>query len=163
MDGKLDDEDREYLRLAVELSKGYHQARGRWPFGAVLVMDGEIAGQGVDQVVELHDPAAHAEVMALRTAGSATGKHMFEDSVLYSSSEPCPMCLAACYWALVPRIVFAATSYDTADYDMRDLAIYREFGLPPDFRSIRTDAGDDELRQDAVAVLKDWGGQLRRN
>lgn len=126
-------------------------------------MDGEIAGQGVNQVVELHDPAAHAEVMALRAAGAATGRHLFEDSVLYSSSEPCPMCLAACYWALVPRIVFAATASDTADCGMRDLAIYAEFGLPAERRSIREDASDDDLREDALRAVRDWTTQYRRS
>jgi guanine deaminase len=156
MRGMLDDDDRRYLRLAVELSKSYRQDGRRWPFGALLVLDGEIAGQGVNQVVELHDPAAHAEVMALRAAGAATGRHLFQDSVLYSSSEPCPMCLAACYWALVPRVVFAATSHDAADYGIRDLAIYTELGLPAEHRSIREDLSDDGLRHDAVAVFRDW-------
>ena len=162
MRGKLDEEDRRYLRQAVELSKGYEQDQRRWPFGAILVVDGKIAGQGTNQVVKLHDPTAHAEMMALRAAGAATGQHMFQDSVLYSSSEPCPMCLAACCWALVPRIVFGATSYDTADYGIRDLAIYTELGLPAEHRSIRADASDDDLRQDALAVVRDWTNRYRR-
>jgi guanine deaminase len=94
-------------------------------------LSGQIAGKGVNRVVELHDPAAHAEVMALRAAGSALGRHVFEDAVLYSSSEPCPMCLAACYWACVQRVVFAATSYDVAACGLQDLAIYEELKLPP--------------------------------
>lgn len=156
MRGRLDDEDRQYLQLAVELSKGYQQDRRRWPFGAILVMGGKITGRGVNQVVELRDPSAHAEVMALRSAGAATGGHMFQDSVLYSSSEPCPMCLAACCWALVPRIVFAATTYDIADCGMRDLAIYTELERPAGHRSIREEASDDDLREAALAVVRDW-------
>ncbi|HEY1626255.1 MAG TPA: nucleoside deaminase [Streptosporangiaceae bacterium] len=162
MHGTLDNEDRQYVRQAVELSKGYEQNQSRWPFGAILVMDGKVVGQGVNQVVELHDPAAHAEIMALRDAGAATGQHIFQDSVLYSSCEPCPMCLAACCWALVPRIVYAATSYDTADYGLRDRAIYDELALPPEHRSIRADASDEDLRQEAIAAVRDWTQRYRR-
>lgn len=103
MPGRLDQADRGYLQRAVELSRGYRDDQRRWPFGAIVVVGGQIAGQGVNRVVELHDPAAHAEIMALRAAGMALGRHVFEDAVLYSSSEPCPMCLAACYCGRSPR------------------------------------------------------------
>ena len=156
MSGKLDDDDRRYLRMAVELSRSYRDDARRWPFGAVLVSQGEILGQGFNQVVELRDPSAHAEIMALRTAGRALGRHVFEDSVLYSSSEPCPMCLAACYWASIPRIVFAATSRDLVEYDFQDLAIYTELGLPAGRRSMREDADEEGLRQDALMAVRDW-------
>jgi guanine deaminase len=156
MSGKLDDDDRRYLRMAVELSRSYRDDPRSWPFGAVLVREGKILGRGFNQVAELRDPSAHAEIMALRAAGRALGQHVFEDSVLYSSSEPCPMCLAACYWASIPRIVFAAATRDLADYDIRDLAIYTELGLPAERRSIREDAGEEELRQDALQAVRDW-------
>jgi guanine deaminase len=155
MPGKLDD-DRRYLRMAVELSRSYRDDPRRWPFGAVLVGKGKILGQGFNQVVELRDPSAHAEIMALRAAGRAVGRHVFEDSVLYSSGEPCPMCLAACYWASVSRIVFAATSHDLAEYDFQDLAIYGELGLPAESRSVREDAGEEVLRQDALMAVREW-------
>jgi guanine deaminase len=156
MSGKLDDDDRRYLRVAVELSRGYRDDPRRWPFGAVLVGQGKILGQGFNQVVELRDPSAHAEVMALRAAGRTLGRHVFEGSVLYSSGEPCPMCLAACYWASISRIVFAATSRDLAEYDFQDLAFYAELGLPAESRSMREDADDDELRQEALMAVRDW-------
>jgi guanine deaminase len=154
---ELDDDDRRFLRLAVELSRSYRDDQRRWPFGAVLVTDGKILGRGFNQVAELHDPAAHAEIMALRMAGRALGQHAFEGSVLYSSGEPCPMCLAACYWASVSRVVFAATSHDLAECGFRDLGIYRELGLPAEHRSIRQDAGEQEIRRDAVMALQAWG------
>jgi tRNA(Arg) A34 adenosine deaminase TadA len=156
MSGKLDDDDRRFLRLAVELSRSYRDDQRRWPFGALLVADGEIVAQGCNQVVDLHDPAAHAEIMALRAAGRTLGKHAFEGSVLYSSAEPCPMCLAACYWASVSRVVFAATSHDLAEWGFRDLAIYRELGLPAEHRSIREDADEKDLRQAAVSAVREW-------
>jgi guanine deaminase len=157
--GRLEETDRDYLQLAVELSRGYRDDQRRWPFGAIIVVGGQIAGKGVNRVVELHDPAAHAEVMALRAAGSALGRHVFEDAVLYSSSEPCPMCLAACYWACVQRVVFAATSYDVAACGLQDLAIYEELKLPAGRRSVHEDAGGDDLRHDATAELQDWARQ----
>jgi tRNA(Arg) A34 adenosine deaminase TadA len=150
------DDDRKFLRLAVELSRSYRDNPRRWPFGAVLVAGGEIVGQGFNQVEELHDPAAHAEIMALRAAGRALKRHVFNGSVLYSSAEPCPMCLAACYWASVPRVVFAATSYDLAERGFTDLAIYHELGLPPGYRSIREDANGEEFRKDAVMAVREW-------
>lgn len=156
MSGKLDDDDRRYLRMAVELSRSYRDDPRRWPFGAVLAGEGKILGQGYNQVVELRDPSAHAEIMALRAAGRTLGQHVFEDSVLYSSSEPCPMCLAACYWASVPRIVFAATSRDLAEYDVQDLAFYGQLGLPAERRSMREDADEGELRQDALTAVRGW-------
>jgi tRNA(Arg) A34 adenosine deaminase TadA len=94
--------------------------------------------------------------MALRAAGRTLGRHVFEDGVLYSSGEPCPMCLAACYWASVSRIVFAATSRDLAEYDFRDLAIYAELARPAQHRSMGEDADEEELRQAALVVVRDW-------
>src|ERR1700759_323162 len=156
MSGKLDDDDRRYLRMAVELSWSYRDDPRSWPFGAVLVREGKILGRGFNQVMELRDPSAHAEIMALRAAGRALGQHVFEDRVLYSSSQPCPMCLAACYWASIPRIVFAANSHDLAEFEFKDRAIYTELGLPAGDRSMREDSGEEELRQDALMVVRDW-------
>ena len=154
--GKLDDDDRKYLRVAVELSRSYRDDPRRWPFGAILVGQGKILGQGFNQVVELRDPSAHAEIMALRAAGRALGRHVFEDCVLYSSGEPCPMCLAACYWASIPRVVFAVTTHDLAEYDFQDLAIYAQLGQSAQSRLMREDADEEELRQDALTVVRDW-------
>jgi guanine deaminase len=156
MSGELDDDDRRYLRMAVELSLSYRDDPRRWPFGAVVVGQGKVIGRGFNQVVELRDPSAHAEVMALRAAGGALGRHALEDCVLYSSSEPCPMCLAACYWASVPRVVFAATSRDLAEYDFQDLAFYTELGLAAERRSMREDADGEEVRRAALLALQDW-------
>jgi tRNA(Arg) A34 adenosine deaminase TadA len=154
--GKLDDDDRKYLRVAVELSRSYRDDPRRWPFGAILVGQGKILGRGFNQVVELRDPSAHAEIMALRAAGRGLGRHVFEGCVLYSSGEPCPMCLAACYWASISRVVFAATSHDLAEYDFQDLAIYAQLAQPAQSRLMREDADEEELRQDALTVVRDW-------
>jgi guanine deaminase len=113
-------------------------------------------------VVELRDPTAHAEVMALRAAGRALGGHQFEGATLYSSSEPCPMCLAACYWASLDRVVFAATTYDVAACGIQDLAVYDELRLPAGSRALTEVAEGENLRQSARAVLRDWAGRCGR-
>jgi guanine deaminase len=156
MSAELDEDDRRYLRLAVELSSSYREHHRRWPFGAVLVSGDEIIGRGCNRVVELGDPSAHAEIMALRAAGQALGRHEFAGSVLYSSGEPCPMCLAACYWALVSRVVFAATTSDLAGHDFRDLAIYAQLARPAGERSIREVAAGAGMRDAALAAVRDW-------
>jgi len=159
MNAQLDDDDRNYLRLAVDLSRSHQGDRRRWPFGAVLVSGSKIIGRGVNRVAELGDPTAHAEIVALRAAGQALGRPEFADSVLYSSAEPCPMCLAACYWAAVARVVFAVTSRDLADAGIQDLAIYAQLAQPADLRSIREVAVGGDLREDALASVRDWAEQ----
>jgi guanine deaminase len=161
LSAKLDDADRQYLHLAVELSRGYRDDKRRWPFGAVVVTGGMIVGRGVNQVVELNDPTAHAEIMALRAATTTLRGHEINDGVLYSSAEPCPMCLAACYWARIPRIVFAATTRDVSLTGLDDLYVYAQLGSPAEHRSIREDHADDAQRTTAVAVLRDWAERSR--
>jgi len=156
----LDDADRRYLRRAIDISHYALLDEGKTPFGAVVVVDGKIVGEGASQVVELCDPTAHAEVMALRAAGSALRRHIFDDGVMYASSEPCPMCLIACYWARIPRVVYAATSYDVATYGFEDLQLYRELTLPQGKRTIQEDAAGDELREAAIAELRAWVSNL---
>ena len=162
MSGTLDDTDRRYLEMAVELSRGYLEDGRRWPFGAIVVADGGIVGRGVNQVVELRDPTAHAEVLALRAAGQALGTHELGNATLYSSSEPCPMCLAACYWARLYRVVFAATTRDVAANGLSDLAIYEQLRLPAESRSLSEISEGNELREQAVAALRDWAGRQPR-
>jgi guanine deaminase len=160
MPGKLDDADRRFLQRAIQISRRALEDEGKTPFGALVVIDGQIVGEGTSRVVELHDPTAHAEVMALRAAGKALGTHLFEDGVLYCSSEPCPMCLVACYWARLPRLVFAATSHDVATSGIEDFRPYRELTLQREQRSLREDTADGDLRQEAAAALRAWTDQL---
>jgi guanine deaminase len=159
MTAELSEEDQICLRTAVDLSRSYRNDRRRWPFGAVLVSRGEIVGRGSNQVEELHDPSAHAEIAALRAAGRSLGRHEFPGSVLYSSAEPCPMCLAACFWAAVSRVVFAATSRDLVGSGFQDLSIYAELAQPASLRSMPETGEEGELREDALAALREWAEQ----
>jgi tRNA(Arg) A34 adenosine deaminase TadA len=156
----LDDADRAFLQRAIDLSRHALLNEGKTPFGAVVVLDGEIAGEGTSQVVELCDPTAHAEVMALRAASTALGRHLIPGGIMYCSSEPCPMCLAACYWARLSRVVYAATSYDVATYGFEDLQFYRELARPGEERLIVEHAAGQDQRDEAVRGLREWTEKL---
>lgn len=160
MSSPLDARDQRYLRRAIDISRHALEAEGKTPFGALVVVADRIVGEGTSSVVELRDPSAHAEVIALRQAGTTLDRHLFEDGVLYCSSEPCPMCLTACYWARLPRIVYAATSHDVATHGFEDLQLYRELARPADQRSLREDAAGETLRGQAVSALGSWVSQL---
>lgn len=159
MQDTLDAADRQYLRLAVELSGGYRDDERRWPFGAIVVARGGVIGRGVNRVAELSDPTAHAEIMALRAAAAELRSYAIDDGVLYSSAEPCPMCLAASYWARITRIVFAATTRDVARNGFEDLSVYDQLRLPAERRSIREEPAGGALRAQAIDVLHDWQKQ----
>jgi guanine deaminase len=152
----LTDADKGFLLRAIDLSRSALEVRDTVPFAAVVVLDGEEIGRGTNRVVELLDPSAHAEIMALRDAAKKVRKYLLPGSVLYSSCEPCPMCLAACYWARVSRIVFGASSSQAAEHGFQDLAFYRELAAAPGQRSIPEISASDPLRAEAAAVLKRW-------
>lgn len=152
--------DEEFLNMAIEVSRRALEDEGKTPFGAILVIGGEVVAEGTSSVVELKDPTAHAEVMALRNAGSKLDRHLFEDGVMYASSEPCPMCLAACYWARVPRLVFGANSLDVATYGFEDLQFYRELASVNRDRSLQEVEAGEELRATARGVLQEWAALL---
>ena len=156
----LSETDQDFLRRAIDISRHALKDQGKTPFGAIVVVGEEIVGEGTSTVVELLDPSAHAEVMALRSAATRLQRHIIEDGTLYSSSEPCPMCLTACYWSRIPRVVFGATSYDVATYGFEDLQLYRELARPSDQRSIREDEADQSLRSEAADVLRAWAEEL---
>lgn len=159
-DGPLSQTDLRYLQRAIDISRHALEDGGNTPFGALVVVDGAIVGEGTSSVVKLNDPTAHAEVMALRASGQALGRHLFEDGVMYASSEPCPMCLVACYWARIPRLVYGAGSRDVATYGFEDLQLYRELTLSHDQRTLREDSADGDLKTDAISVLKAWADAL---
>lgn len=145
--------DAGFLREAIRLSRArMRQGRGG-PFGAVVVRDGAIVARGWNAVTSSLDPTAHAEIVAIRRACRRVGSFSLAGCVLYSSCEPCPMCLAAAYWARVERLVYAATRVDAARAGFDDAAIYREVPLAPEARSLPT---DQLLRSEAVAVLEEW-------
>ncbi len=144
--------DRRHLDAALEQAR--HSLRhGGGPFGCVVVRDGEVLATGQNRVVPAHDPTAHAEVVAIRAACAALGTHVLDDCDLYASCEPCPMCLAAAYWAHVRRVVFACTRADAAAAGFDDEHIYRELSRSPGERQIDT----VQLGREAgVEVFREW-------
>ena len=123
------------------------------PFGAVIVRGGEVIASGCNQVTSSHDPTAHAEVVAIRAAARALGTHSLVGCTIYASCEPCPMCLAAIYWARLDRLYFACTSADAAAAGFDDDVLYRELSKPASARSL---PAGPLLRDEARAVLREW-------
>ena len=123
-------DDQRHLARAIELSREHMDKGAGGPFGAVIVRDGEVLAEGWNQVTSANDPTAHAEVTAIRRACQEIGDFSLEGATLYTSCEPCPMCLASAYWARVSRIVFANTRQDAADIGFDDSLIYDEIPKP---------------------------------
>lgn len=128
--------DPKFLALALRLATENVEKNGGGPFGAVLVKDGKVVATGVNRVTATNDPTAHAEVVAIRSACEALGSFQLEECELYTSCEPCPMCLGAIYWARPSAFYYANTQQDAAAAGFDDSFIYREFLLPTDERQI---------------------------
>ena len=124
-----------FLRQAIELAVE-NVRRSGGPFGALVVRDGIVIAAGANQVTRSNDPTAHAEVVAIREACRVLGDFQLSGCDVYSSCEPCPMCLGALYWARPARVFFAATQQDAAAAGFDDSFIYREIDLPHAERSI---------------------------
>lgn len=125
----------EYMELAAKLAFDNVDAGGG-PFGAVIVRNGEVISMGVNSVTILNDPTAHAEINAIRNACSALSSFNLPGCVVYSSCEPCPMCMSALYWAGVKKIFYGNTQKDAEAIDFHDKFIYDEIELPPARRRI---------------------------
>lgn len=123
------------------------------PFGAVIVMDGKIIARAWNRVLRDQDPTAHAEVNAIREAARVLGSFRLESCDLYTSCEPCPMCLGAIYWSGLRRVYYAATREDADDIGFSDARLYREFGLVPEGRSIPFVRTASAAAQNA---MRDW-------
>ena len=123
------------------------------PFAALVVKDGIVIAAGANQVTRTHDPTAHAEMVAIREACRVLGDFQLTGCDVYSSCEPCPMCLGALYWARPARIFFAATHEDAAAAGFDDRLIYREIGLPTADRTLPTFRIADP---EAVGPFDDW-------
>jgi tRNA(Arg) A34 adenosine deaminase TadA len=147
-------DDAKYIRLAIDLAKKGMTAKKGGPFGAVIVnRDGEIVGKGNNMVTSTNDPTAHAEVVAIRDACNTLSHFQLEGCTIYSSCEPCPMCLGAIYWSRPDRIVFASSREDAAKAGFDDDFIYKEIPLPIDDRKIPT---TQQLRDEGQQVFDEW-------
>lgn len=147
----------EFMKRAIELSKDNVVSLNGGPFGAVVVKDNVIVGEGWNKVTANNDPTAHAEVEAIRQACKKLNTFSLEDCEIYTSCEPCPMCLSAIYWARIEKIYFANTKTDAAGIKFDDDFIYQEIPKPLDKRKIPMEA---MMRDEALKVFQIWSSKI---
>ena len=140
------------MRQAIELSI-QNVAAGGGPFGAVIARNGEIVATGTNRVTANMDPTAHAEVSAIRTAAKKLGTFDLSGCEIYTSCEPCPMCLGAIYWARLDRMFYGNDKHDAAEIGFDDAFIYSELDLKPEDRSLKSQR---LLPEEAIKAFKDW-------
>ena len=145
-------DDAKYMRMAIDLSVE-NVDNGGGPFGAVIVRDGEIIATGVNRVVANNDPTAHAEVSAIRNACQHLQTYQLEGCTIYSSCEPCPMCLSAIYWAGIKRLCYGNTKADAKAIDFDDSFIYDQLDLAYEDRSIKC---EHFIRDSAQKSFNKW-------
>ena len=132
-------DDKNFLQQAINLAiENVNSGKGG-PFGAVVVKDGQVIATGTNLVTFSNDPTAHAEISAIRNACETLNSFQLDGCTIYSSCEPCPMCLAAIYWARPQRLVFAADKNQAADAGFDDAFLYKEIVLPLEQRALQTD------------------------
>ncbi len=143
----------DHMRRAIALSLEMMRSGKGGPFGAVVVRDGVLLAEGFNQVTSTNDPTAHAEVVAIRRACQALGRFDLTGCEIYTSCEPCPMCLSAIYWARLDRIYYANDRNDAAAIGFRDDFLYHEIPLPLDQRAIPT---LQLLHDEGHAAFAEW-------
>ena len=141
------------MHEAIRLARENVRSGNGGPFGAVIVREGKVLGRGVNLVTASNDPTAHAEMLAIREACQALGTFRLEACSIYCSCEPCPMCLAAIYWARIDKVYYAAQREDAAAVGFSDEFIYTELNRPVGERKISC---RQMARDDALAVLQEW-------
>lgn len=145
-------QDEDLMRAAIDLSR-QSVRHGGGPFGAVITWKKRIVGQGTNQVTRINDPTAHAEIMAIRDACQCLDRFDLSDCEIFTSCEPCPMCLAAIYWARIPHVTFAASREDAARAGFDDHKLYEQLAKP---RSERRVLMQRLMAEDALIAFHDW-------
>lgn len=154
-------QDLDYIRLAVELAERGVAHNEGGPFGAVIVKEGKVIGKGNNKVISTNDPTAHAEIVAIREACRHLQSFQLAGCTVYTSCEPCPMCLGAIYWARPDRIVYACTRQDAAAIEFDDHFIYEEINLPLDLRTIPAHQCGRELGLGVFELWKNKGDKTQ--
>lgn len=142
----------ELMRKAIELSVA-NVENGGGPFGAVIARDGEIVATGVNRVTANNDPTAHAEVSAIREAAAKLSTFDLSDCEIYTSCEPCPMCLGAIYWARLKKMYFGNNKTDAKNIGFDDSFIYDEMALPLTERKL---SSEEMMRNEAIKAFESW-------
>lgn len=141
-----------FMRRAIELSVRNVENNGG-PFGAVIVKDGNIVAEGVNRVTKNNDPTAHAEVSVIREAAKVLGTFDLSGCEIYTSCEPCPMCLGAIYWARLDRIYYGNDKNDAKQIGFDDSFIYDEIALRPEDRKLPSER---RLADEAIIAFNKW-------
>lgn len=149
----MNDQDRQFMTRAIELARAGMESGDGGPFGCVIVKDGVIIGEGNNRVTSTNDPTAHAEVVAIRNACSNLAAFQLDGCSIYTSCEPCPMCLGAIYWARPDKVYFACNRDDAAEAGFDDAFIYGELAMPNEQRQR---AMISLLREEGVALFREW-------
>lgn len=142
-----------FMTAAIDLARQGMRSNLGGPFGAVVVKSGQIIGRGCNQVTSTNDPTAHAEILAIREACQHLKTFSLAGCEIYASCEPCPMCLAAIYWARIERVYYGCTGADAAAIDFSDRLIRDELLLPAESRQVRL---VPLARAEALAVFEEW-------
>jgi tRNA(Arg) A34 adenosine deaminase TadA len=150
-----------FMSQAIAMSIANVTRDSGGPFAALVVKDGEIVGSGVNQVTSTNDPTAHAEIVAIREACRRLQSFQLSDCDVYTTCEPCPMCLGAIYWARPQRVFFANTRADARDIGFDDDFIYREIALPVDRRSIPMIRVQDDRALEAFRLWRQKPDKIR--
>jgi guanine deaminase len=149
----MTEQDEYFMRRAIALAQNGIDSNSGGPFGAIVVRAGEIVGEGCNQVTSTNDPTAHAEVVAIRAACARLGSFQLDGCVIYTSCEPCPMCLGAIYWARPERVFFGCTREDAARIGFDDQFIYEEIEKTHEHRQMKL---ANFLRDEALVVFQNW-------
>lgn len=149
----MSEDNEHFMRRAIALAREGMRAGNGGPFGSVVVLNGEIVGEGNNCVTSSNDPTAHAEVVAIRNACKKIGSFDLSGAVVYTSCEPCPMCLAAIYWSRAESIYIAGDRHDAARAGFDDAYIYQELTVDPEHRNVPI---KQLLREESVAVFNEW-------
>lgn len=145
--------EKKFMNRALELAREGMKKNQGGPFGCVIVKNGSIIAEGNNRVTSDHDPTAHAEIIAIRNACRILNSFQLNDCEIYTSCEPCPMCLGAIYWARPKRVYYAANREDAAKAGFDDDFIYKELDLSPEERRIPMIQTE---RKKAIDLFKEW-------
>jgi tRNA(Arg) A34 adenosine deaminase TadA len=149
----MNESDVTFMRRAIELARDGVENDHGGPFGCVIVKDGKIVGEGCNEVTSTNDPTAHAEIVAIRSACRTLNSFQLENCIVYTSCEPCPMCLGAIYWSRPDAIFFAGTREDAAAAGFDDELFYCELEKPNEDRQLRM---TELLREESQRVFQNW-------
>lgn len=149
----------EFMREAIRLSIENVESGNGGPFGVVIVKDGKIIARGVNNVTSTNDPTAHAEVVAIRNACKELSSFQLDGCEIYTSCEPCPMCLGAIYWARPDKIYFGNTKNDAATIQFDDQFIYEELDLPLTQRKLPI---EQLLHDEALVAFQKWADSTKK-